>query len=85
MPSLVGLAGKWAQETNVDHYRGLHYLHRIRCNVELTIELILYRRPRYFSAGLNPLSQQVLFAAYPREEHPKAFSWMSSGRMVGDR
>ncbi len=48
------------------------------------IELILYRFAQgIFSAGLNPLSQQVLLAAYPREEHPKAFSWMSSGRMVG--
>ncbi|HAT35786.1 MAG TPA: EmrB/QacA family drug resistance transporter [Rhodospirillaceae bacterium] len=47
-------------------------------------ELILFRFIQgIFSAGLNPLSQQVLLAAYPREEHPKAFSWMSSGRMVG--
>ncbi|MDA0654929.1 MAG: MDR family MFS transporter [Proteobacteria bacterium] len=47
-------------------------------------ELILYRFVQgVFSAGLNPLSQQVLLAAYPREEHPKAFSWMSTGRMVG--
>jgi DHA2 family multidrug resistance protein len=36
-----------------------------------------------FSAGLNPLSQQVIMAAVPKEEHSKAFSWMSTGRMVG--
>jgi DHA2 family multidrug resistance protein len=48
------------------------------------IELILYRFAQgCFAAGLNPLTQQVLLAAYPREEHPKAFSWMSSGRMCG--
>lgn len=47
-------------------------------------ELILYRFVQgIFSAGLNPLSQQVLLAAYPRQDHAKAFSWMSTGRMMG--
>lgn len=36
-----------------------------------------------FSAGLNPLSQQVIMAAVPRDEHSRAFSWMTTGRMTG--
>jgi DHA2 family multidrug resistance protein len=36
-----------------------------------------------FSAGLNPLAQQVIMAAVPKDEHSKAFSWMSAGRMTG--
>ena len=36
-----------------------------------------------FAAGLNPLSQQVIMAAVPKEEHSKAFSWMTTGRMTG--
>ncbi|MBL22778.1 MAG: hypothetical protein CMM48_02650 [Rhodospirillaceae bacterium] len=36
-----------------------------------------------FSAGLNPLSQQVIMAAVPKEEHSRAFSWMTTGRMTG--
>ena len=48
------------------------------------LELIIYRFIQgAFSAGLNPLAQQVLLAAYPRTLHPQAFSWMSNGRMTG--
>ena len=35
------------------------------------------------AAGLNPLSQQILLAAYPREMHGTAFGWMTTGRMTG--
>ena len=48
------------------------------------LELIIYRFVQgAFSAGLNPLAQQVLLSAYPKILHPQAFSWMSNGRMAG--
>ena len=47
-------------------------------------ELVAYRFLQGISAaGMGPLSHQVMFASYPREEYGVAISWLTAGRMSG--
>ena len=47
-------------------------------------ELVFYRFLQGVSAaGMGPLSHQVMFASYPREQYGVAISWLTAGRMSG--
>lgn len=48
------------------------------------MELVAYRFLQGFTAaGMGPLSHQVMFAIYPREQYGAAIGWLTTGRMSG--
>ena len=47
-------------------------------------ELVVYRFLQgVAAAGMGPLSHQVMFASYPKEQHGAAIGWLTAGRMSG--